>query len=201
MNDLITKKVTELPIGDSGFYFSENKIGNYSIEEINYIASSLYEIILRGMKTSHSDKISRTSETCWDMSILDLNDKEIYPGYAEKINESLYAIFDIESIEVGWPAHDVVIIKNIVTGKKFSIEFEAALSEEIQIDDDLYILSGSIFAEINNEWIEQKKWKVFIDQNGGIIYKGFCWEYQMFNNKIVIKKFKTSKKVIERTFN
>lgn len=198
-NTLITKKVTELPIGDSGFYFNNDKIEGYSIEDINHISGSLYEITLRGMKTVDSDEFSKTSTTCWDMSIVDLDDKKIHPGYAEKINESLYAIFDIPSIEVGWPAHDVVIIKNVTTGKKIQIEFEAAASEKIKTDGDLYILSGSIFGQINDE--TQKEWRVFLNQEGKIIYKGFCWKYQLLENKIVVKKFKTSKKLVERTFN
>lgn len=196
---LITQKVTELPIGDSGFYFNEDKIGGYSIEEINHISSSLYEITLRGMKTVDSDEFSKTSTTCWDMTILDLDDKKLHPGYAEKINESLFAIFDIPSLEVGWPAHDVIIIKNVTTGKKTYIEFEVAASEKIKTDGDLYILSGSIFNQINYE--AQKEWRVFLNQDGKIIYKGFCWKYKLIDNKIVIKKFKTSKRLIEKIFN
>ena len=192
---LITKKVTELPIGDSGLYFNKDKIEGYSIEEITHISSGLYEIALRGMKTVRRNEWT----TCWDMTILDLDDKKLHPGYAEKINESLYAIFDLNSIEVGWPARDVVIIKNVVTGKKTYIVFEAAADEEVKTDGGLHILSGSIFGETYNE--VQKEWKVFLKNDGKIIYKGFCWEYNLVDNKIVIKKFKTSKRVIERTFN
>lgn len=191
---LITKKVTDLPIGDSGFYFSSNKINGFYVEGISHISHSLYKISTVGMKT-----VSRgCSETCWDTYTLDLDNKEVFPGYAEKINESLYAIFDIESIDIGWPAHDVIVIKNVTTGKKNVIEFEAAANEEIETDGSLYILSGSIFDGINYE--EQKRWKVFMDQDGKIIYKGFCWEHQLFGNKLLIKKFKTSKGFVEKFF-
>jgi len=188
----ITKNVTEFPIGDSGFYFSQNKIdADYIIDNINHICGSLYEISVMGV----------VGKTCWSMYTLDLDDKEIHPGYVKKISESLYAIFDIPSIDVGWPAEDIIIIKNVISGKKIPINFDAPADENIVTSGDFFILSGSIVDIIDGEQNIKKEWKVFLNKDGKIVYKGFCWEYQLLDNKIFIKKFKSSKKFTEINLN
>lgn len=198
MNDLITKQKTSLPIGNSGFFLKEKeKIEDMSIESIEPITGSLYEIHLCGTKVISSDEFSRTSATGWDLNILDLDDQKFHPGYANKLNGHLYAILDIQSIEVGWPAYDTAIIKNTKTGRKITIESGTPLDEEIVTKNNLFILEGSLWVE-HDDWkktyVEEKRWRAFIDEEGKLIYKGFCWEYRIGENFLMIKRGKTSRK-------
>lgn len=197
MHNLITTEKTSLPIGNSGFFLKEKeKIEDMLIESIESISGSLYEIHLCGMRVTSSDEFSRTSAECWDLNILDLDDQKFYPGYAKKLNGHLYAILDIRSIEVGWPAYDTAIIKNTKTGRKITIESGAPLNDEIVTKDNLFILEGSLWIE--HDWgepyVEEKRWRAFIDEEGKLIYKGFCWEYRISQNFLIIKRGKTSKK-------
>lgn len=198
MYNLITTEKTNLPIGNSGFFIKEGeKIEDMSIESIEPISGSLYEIHLCGMKVTESDEFSSTSAQCWDLNILDLDDQKFYPGYANKLNGHLYAILDIQSIAVGWPAWDTAIIKNTKTGRKITFESGTPLDDEIVTKDNLFIFGGTLFTE-QGDWpktyVEEKRWRAFVDEEGKLIYKGFCWEYRIGENFLAIQRGKTSRK-------
>jgi hypothetical protein len=197
--DFITQEETEFPIGDSGLFFKKDFLfENLSVNSIKHISGSLYEIMFWGLKPIEHDVISTVSKSVWNMCILDINDGQLHAGYAQKLNENLYAIFDLSSIDVGWPAHDVIIIKNIINNRKYEIIFEAPAEEKFVVEKNLFIFQGCLGNIIDQKWEDERRWRIFINKDGKVIYKGFCWEYQFSENTLIIKKDISSSRKTKR---
>lgn len=195
MEELITKEKTELPIGDTGLFINPYlRIDDYNVMKVDYIAGNLYKLKLEGMILASSDETGTVHKTDFDTVILDMDDKQIIAGYAVKMNEKLWVIFDTTSCFIGWPADDIITIKNIQTGKKISIEAQAPFVEEFHRAENLFIFKGCLWEGGTYSFVETKRWMVFINQEGKVIYKGFCWEYELKKNELIIKKFKKSRK-------
>jgi hypothetical protein len=199
-NEFITKQETDLPIGSTGFFINSDLYdGNYSVINVIHLEASLYNLKLVGMKFLGSDETGTTHGTCYDAIILDMDDQSIIDGYAVKISAKLWAIFNIESDEVGWPAEDIVCIKNIQTGERSIIECQAPLKEEVERVGNFFLFQGSLGQVVNGfKFIETRRWASFINEEGKKIYSGFCWDYELKPDSLIIKRGKrsTSYKII-----
>jgi len=199
MKNFITNEPTSLPIGETGlFIVEETKIEDLYIEKVEHIAGSLYKLELFGMRITEVDEVGRCSKTVWDSVILDMDDQETIPGYACSMSENLWAIFDIMSIEVGWPAYDEVTVKNLKTGKRFTLVANAPLEDEFQKSHELFVFEGSLFDLDKDK--ETKRWKAFVDNNGKIIFRGFCWDYKTTQKTLTVQLHRTSKKKLVINF-
>ena len=190
--NLVTTTRTSLPIGRSGYFFPEDtKINDMGIIGTSKIAGSLWKIQLSGVKFIRDDETGKEYGTCFDLVIFDADDQKIHPGYCKKISKSLFAIFDTPSTLLSWPTDDAIVIKNIQTGKKKFLEPKAPTTDgKVTKDQNLFILEGELWSE--EEKLEH--WRAFVNPEGQIVYEGPCWSYQINDNKLKIKKTKTSKK-------
>ncbi|MFA6251503.1 MAG: hypothetical protein WC603_02660 [Candidatus Paceibacterota bacterium] len=193
MKNFITNESTSLPIGKTGLFIVEDtKIEDLDINKVEYIAGSLYKLELRGMRVTEADETGRCSKTVWDSEILDMDDQETIPGYACPMSENLWAIFNVTSIDLGWPSYDEVIVKNIETKKRVTLTSNAPLDEEFENSDGLFVFKGSLFDYDKNK--EMKRWRAFVDNNGKVIFRGFCWDYKITNKTLIIQRGRTSSK-------
>ncbi len=202
INSIISKQKNDFPIGDTEYYFKSDELdGGYRILRIIPFIANLYELEIEGMKFVESDETGVTHKTDFDSVILDMDDKKIIDGYAIKMNEKLWAIFDILSVDIGWPADDTITIKNIETKKQTAINFKAPLEDNFKKINNLFLFEGFLGESISGvEFNEKKRWRVFINQEGEIIYKGFCWNYELNSNTLIISKFKNSKNLLTISF-
>lgn len=198
MEKFVTDQPTDFPIGESGF-FLKSKIGELSVLSVEQIKGSLYKVNLYGLMTDHSDEFSIGSKTYNDSIVLDMDDQELITGYALQMNDFLFVIFDVPSIDVGWPAEDTVTIKNLLTKKRITISSKTPLEDgEIKEDGNLFVFEGELWEQKNDTGnvINTKKWRAFINDEGRVVYQGFCWEYSNSQKGLLIKRSRTSKKRI-----
>lgn len=180
MNNTITRTKTSFPIGKSGFYLTSKRLGGMYIESIKKVAKSLYAVRLTGMGNYRVDELGTSASTVWDMTIFDTDEKSFTSGYVKKISDKLYAIFDISSHEVGWPAEDVVVIKNIQTGKRTTIRYKAPANDGLVLKrKNFFIFSGekSLFkgdTSMPSDCSKIKRWAAFVDKEGRLVHSGSC---------------------------
>jgi len=180
--DFITTEETEFPIGISGLFLRKDlNMEGKKIDSIKQINNVLYEVMFYGFVFVESDEISSLSGTKFDCSIFDLDDKSLTPGYEKKLSENIYLIFSDEHI----------FIKNIVSHKKLKIcliGYSLESEDLIYLENNIFLIEKD-FKYIDGEFTELKiPFRIFINQNGEILYKGFCFNYQIYRDKLVIRK-------------
>jgi hypothetical protein len=197
MKEFITKDETDLPVGTTGFFISKDfNVGNLVVYKVELIEESLYKLFLQGLRFVRGDEFGAEYSSCFGCVILDMDDRSIISGYAEKMSNDLYAILDVNSTLIGWPADDDVVIKNIKTGEKTYFSASASLEEKFRKEKNLFIFEGYLGVVHGDKvgFEETKRWRAFINEKGEKIYKGFCWEYSIEQNFLFVKKGKRSKK-------